>query len=471
MGRVARRLNELESAVRDLSYRLDEQREALEEHAASITGYGAWLADLQKWMTATVETVSTISTRSPTASPDLQRGDAQLVDPTVRLERQLRIWTVMAFLAQQEVPEELAISVIVPTKNRRSWLERAVASITAQTYGNWELLVVDDASDDDTPEWLADVATPRLRALQGEGKGGGAARNVGLDAASGDIIVYLDDDNVMHPGWLKAVAWAFSRWTDIESLYGARIIEDDRTNPTAGGALPSIEFVPYDRARLEQATFIDQNVLAHRAGLPEARQDPELPALYDWDAVLRITGRRPPFELPAVACIYSARAPGRLSQTNASLASSRITRSRVHTTRPFRIVLSSGKHNPIDAGFSRDMGMLRASGASVAVCGTLKDQSTDADVERFTYMADAVNGFRPDVIVVYEGGSLRSEAEALDELGVPFAVRVSPSSAETDIITEIKDHRLCVGVFASEGDDGLPVELSDALTRWRLQHV
>jgi glycosyltransferase involved in cell wall biosynthesis len=56
------------------------------------------------------------------------------------------------------------------------------------------------------------------------------ARNAALDRATGDIIAYLDDDNVMHPSWLKAVAWAFDKRPNVDVLYGGII----STTPTGG---------------------------------------------------------------------------------------------------------------------------------------------------------------------------------------------------------------------------------------------
>jgi hypothetical protein len=445
------RLDGLEAMLGALSSRLDELRAMLDGHGSALTGHSAWLADLQKWMTATVQTVSEISTLPATASPGLQTGTARLLDPAVRLERQMRIWTVMTFLAQAEVPEDLRISVVLPTKNRRAWLERAVASVTAQTYSNWELLVVDDASDDDTASWLAGSGQPRIRTLQGAGTGAAAARNVGLEVATGDIVTYLDDDNAMHPGWLKAIAWAFSRWTDTESLYGARIIEDDRTSPVPGGAFPSIEFLPYDRERLERGNFIDQNVLAHRAAIPEARQDPGLSAAHDWDVALKLTGRRPPLELPVVACIYTSSAPERMSETSESLASTRIIRARVHTTRALRIVAHSESSRPRpEIGREDDLRALRAAGASV----TLADP-------RSPDLQQLVSDFKPDLILAYD-------TDGLDTLEVPFAVRALPSASDHE---EVAQHRLCIGVWSLPDETPLHAELSEALTRWRLKHV
>ena len=98
--------------------------------------------------------------------------------------------------------------------------------------------------------------------------GESAARNLGLETATGAIITFLDDDNLMDPGWLHAVAWAFERWPDTQVLYGARIIEDApamKSEPS--GALPNLDWDAFDRRRLEQGNYIDMNMIALRAGL------------------------------------------------------------------------------------------------------------------------------------------------------------------------------------------------------------
>ena len=170
-------------------------------------------------------------------------------------------------------------------------LPRAIASLLAQEYANWELLVVDDGSTDDTAAVLDAIDDDRVRSLRGDHGGCCAARNLALDQVKGEVVVYLDDDNVMHPRWLKSVAWAFSQRPDVDVVMGARVIDDvDRVHDwrTAGGG-PWIQFEPYDRERLEQGNVADIGVIAHRAGLPEARFDEQLVSYGDWDLFLRLT--------------------------------------------------------------------------------------------------------------------------------------------------------------------------------------
>ena len=89
------------------------------------------------------------------------------------------------------------ISVVLPTYNRRSTLQRAVASVLAQDEPQWELIVVDDASTDDTRAYLATLTDPRIRAVAlARNAGVSVARNRGLEAARAEIVAFLDSDDV-----------------------------------------------------------------------------------------------------------------------------------------------------------------------------------------------------------------------------------------------------------------------------------
>jgi hypothetical protein len=234
----------------------------------------------------------------------------------VALERYATIQTVTAWVRNTEVAPSMLVSVIVPTRDRAKPLSRAIASVQAQCYDHWQLLVIDDGSTDTTAELLHAQADTehRLHTLRTDGVGPGAARNAGLDAAVGDVVVYLDDDNMFDPLWLKAVVWAFTQHPEVDVVYGARVIDDiARVLGTGAGALPTIQFEPFDRRTLERANTVDMGVIAHRTGLTEARFDPELITHADWDLFLRLTENRSLLELPVVACYYTSDSPNRLS--------------------------------------------------------------------------------------------------------------------------------------------------------------
>ena len=205
------------------------------------------------------------------------------------------------------------VSVILPTHNRAAQLARAIESIRAQVHERWELIVVDDRSTDSTPQLLAALRDPRVTATRVDAGNSAASRNAGLARARGDVIVYLDDDNVMAPLWCKAVVWAFDRFPAHGALYGARIIEEGSARPLPG-ELPAAALRAFDRRALERTNYIDMGVIAHRRDHPEGHLDESLPGLRDWDLILRLTEESEPLVLPVVACLYTTGAVGRESE-------------------------------------------------------------------------------------------------------------------------------------------------------------
>src|SRR5262249_12544585 len=137
------------------------------------------------------------------------------------LEQLAKITETTAWLQQIDVPESILVSVVMPTHNRAHVIERAIDSIRAQTYRNWELLVVDDGSTDGTWELLEQIADAdaRMRPIRMlEHLNSSVARNAALDAAKGDVVAYLDDDNRFHPDWLRSVVWACNEYPDTQVL-------------------------------------------------------------------------------------------------------------------------------------------------------------------------------------------------------------------------------------------------------------
>lgn len=108
-------------------------------------------------------------------------------------------------------PDDPAISVVMPVRDGAGLLARAVASVRAQSFGRWELLVTDDGSTDQTPELLAAYAAadPRVRVFRHPAsRGVSAARNTAIRAARADVVAYLDHDDEYYPDYLAAV----DRW-------------------------------------------------------------------------------------------------------------------------------------------------------------------------------------------------------------------------------------------------------------------
>ena len=413
----------------------------------------AQLHDVNRWLSATTQVVTAMSSVPVIASPELQAigPQARRIDDQVMIARSLQIWTVMRWLAQSHFESDILISVIVPTHNRRPWLARAIASILAQTYPTFELIVIDDASTDDTADYLATLTDPRIRRFTGAGGSASAARNIGLQAASGSIIVHLDDDNLMDPNWLRGVAWGFTRWPETEFLYGARIIEDGAARArVASGALPTLDWQPFDRARLETSNYIDMNVLAHRAGLPGATFDSNRKSSIEWELVLRLTAHRPPLELPVIACLYSNYAPNRLSDRTNYVQENQQVRARVHTTRPLR-VLSYNALFPLrsETYIEEEMLALEAAGAQIAFASF--GQSVSPYPVRqpiYSTLEAAIAAHDPDVMVIYWTTHAIGELDHLARLGRPFALRVHSFDFDLADIAKVANHPCCVGIWA-----------------------
>ena len=98
----------------------------------------------------------------------------------------------------------MQISVIIPIYNAASYLERSVNSVINQTFPNWELILVDDGSKDNSGQICDDFAQKdrRIRAIHQENAGAGAARNKGLEFAKGNYVVFVDADDFIEPFYL-----------------------------------------------------------------------------------------------------------------------------------------------------------------------------------------------------------------------------------------------------------------------------
>jgi glycosyltransferase involved in cell wall biosynthesis len=89
-----------------------------------------------------------------------------------------------------------AVSVIIPTRNRSQLVGRAIQSVLAQSFEDFELIIVDDASEDGTPEALAAFIDPRLKIFRNSRRlGGSGARNRGIASSTGRFVAFLDDDD------------------------------------------------------------------------------------------------------------------------------------------------------------------------------------------------------------------------------------------------------------------------------------
>jgi glycosyltransferase involved in cell wall biosynthesis len=107
------------------------------------------------------------------------------------------------------------VSVVIPVFNRPAAVRRAIRSVLTQTFHDFEILVVDDASTDDTAETIVAFHDPRIKLIRhDQRRGGSAARNTGISASSAPFIAFLDSDDEWMPGKLERQLDLFERCGD-----------------------------------------------------------------------------------------------------------------------------------------------------------------------------------------------------------------------------------------------------------------
>lgn len=417
--------------------------------AGRLQTHDEWLNALERWVSSCVKTLANLGAQ-PLDSPEL--GAAGTIDVVGSLMARVEVQTVMDWIASvAEVPEGPLVSVTTATRNRPGLLMEAIESVLAQSYQRFELLIIDDSDGEETQELLAGVQDARLRAVRTPARrGAGAAFNLGLDAARGDILVFLDDDNLMHPEWVRSVVWAFTTFPEVGALYGARANEDPGAQRgTRSGMMPTLEFAHYDRERHERANFVDRNTVALRSSLRHVRYDETLDAAFDWDHSLRLFAEAEPLALPALSCYYRTVVPGRVSDSAGQGASVRRVRSRSHTSRPLRVLVHSAMYPVISETYiGEDIDALERAGAVVAVSAVQEPVSSAAAVAPPRLDADAlIEEFKPDVALLHWTTHAVGALPLMERYGLPFACRVHSFDMDRDRTQQLLDHPLCVAVF------------------------
>lgn len=196
--------------------------------------------------------------------------------------------------------DETLISVVMPAWNRGDRIAAAIRSVLAQSHERFELLVVDDGSTDGTAEIAAAFTSdPRVRVIQGEHGGVSAARNLGIEAARGEIIAYLDSDNSWK-SWFLDVMALFMTSEGLDTVYCGIALRDELNQLTGYRG----DDFDWDACLAEN--YVDLNAFCHRRGLVAEHGlfDTNLRRMVDWDLILRYTKGRTVGYAPFVGCEY-----------------------------------------------------------------------------------------------------------------------------------------------------------------------
>jgi glycosyltransferase involved in cell wall biosynthesis len=180
-----------------------------------------------------------------------------------------------------------AISVVIPTKNRHVMLADAVASVLRQDLQDFEIIVIDDGAGAANVLAQSFPGAPAIRCADNAGAGQVRARNLGVALAEGEIVAFLDDDDLWgSPRYLAAVHAAIAGESAASIASGKIVVVDDERR--------IVETMPFPAETSRQTIRADNKILV--SGFAYARAlsarlgpfDESMPIYWDWDWYLRL---------------------------------------------------------------------------------------------------------------------------------------------------------------------------------------
>jgi glycosyltransferase involved in cell wall biosynthesis len=136
---------------------------------------------------------------------------------------------------------DLEVSVLIPSYNHAHYLAHALESVMVQSFSNWEAIVIDDGSTDETHQIVEKFEDPRIRYIYQENQGLSAARNTGIRASRAEIIALLDADDVWREDYLEKMMAPLIGEPEVVAVYcGFQYIDENGQEV----GIPSLKVVP-----------------------------------------------------------------------------------------------------------------------------------------------------------------------------------------------------------------------------------
>jgi GT2 family glycosyltransferase len=178
------------------------------------------------------------------------------------------------------------ISIVTPSYNQGKFIERTLRSVLDQAYPNLEYIIQDGASSDETMQ-IVQKYGDRLKHYESVIDSGQTnALNLGFRHATGEIMAYLNSDDLLLPGSLTYVANYFLQHPDVDVLYGHRIVVDEYDQEVGRWVLPT-----HNNEVLSWADYIPQETLFWRRSVWQkagGTMDESFRFAMDWDLILRL---------------------------------------------------------------------------------------------------------------------------------------------------------------------------------------
>jgi glycosyltransferase involved in cell wall biosynthesis len=197
--------------------------------------------------------------------------------------RPLRFPSTYAARSDLRVPP--LITLVTPSFGQAAYLERTLQSVLGQDYPRLEYVVQDGGSRDGSAAILERYRARLARCSSAPDRGQGHALNQGFSETKGDVMGYLNSDDLLLPGALHEVAAAFARHPEVDVVYGHRIVIDEQDREIGRWVLPT-----HDDAVLSWADYVPQETLFWRRRIWQrtgARIDESFRFALDWELLLR----------------------------------------------------------------------------------------------------------------------------------------------------------------------------------------
>jgi glycosyltransferase involved in cell wall biosynthesis len=178
------------------------------------------------------------------------------------------------------------VSIVIPSYNQGLFLERTIKSLISQGYPQLEILVSDGGSEDGSREIIERYSNHFKWWCSESDRGQTHALNKGFRRSTGEIMGWLNSDDQLAPGALYRVIGFFSEHSDVDAVYGHRILIDENDMEVGRWTLP-----PHDSRVLTWADYVPQETLFWRRRLWNrvgAKLDERFQFAMDWDLLLRL---------------------------------------------------------------------------------------------------------------------------------------------------------------------------------------
>lgn len=183
------------------------------------------------------------------------------------------------------------VSVVMAAKNYARFLPEAVESVRAQTFADWELLIIDDGSSDNTPEVVRPfLSDPRVRYFRADRLGQSRAKNLGIGLSRGEFVAFLDADDAWEPTKFEKQLALFTNRPNVGVVFCRRSMMDEKGTPLARPA----GTVPPPRGEVLREMFVQNFVCFSSAIVRRAvfsrtgAFDPQWDLAIDFDLWLRV---------------------------------------------------------------------------------------------------------------------------------------------------------------------------------------